>query len=196
MDFYFDFLSPFAYLMHHRLPSIAQQHGYRIVYRAIDLPMTKRAAGNSGPANREIPSKFRYLMTDLSRWAQRYGIPLQLPPSLDSARLNKGSFYAMQKGAADVYVDRAWRATWSVGGDMSSDQLLSTIALEMGWNVSEFIDFTSSDEAERLYEREGREAHDNGVFGVPTVRIGEHLWWGNDRLDFLAEHLREAASKT
>jgi len=195
LEFFFDFMSPFAYLAHKRLPALAEQHGYEVEYRPIDLPSAKKAAGNTGPSNREIPVKLRYLTTDMKRWAARYGVPLNFPPSLDSARLNRGTFYAIDRGHARDYVERAWLAAWGHGGDMSSPQFLSAVAAEMGWPVADFVGFTLSELSATRYEASNREAQRRGVFGVPTAMIGEEMWWGNDRLDFLGEYLESACAE-
>ena len=190
VDFWFDFVSPYAYLMHQRLPDLCHRYGYQIDYKPIDMPKAKRAAGNTGPSNREIPSKFRYLRTDMQRWAELYGVPLQLPKSFDSARVNKGTFHALSRKQADRYSRLAWRMAWGEGGDLGSDEFLRDLAKAMGWNPDEFIEFTSSVEAQALYDVNGAEAVTRGIFGVPIVTIGEHMWWGNDRLDFLERHLK------
>ncbi len=195
LDFYFDFMSPFAYLAHKRLPAIADRYDYAMEYKPIELAKAKQAAGNTGPSNREIPVKLRYLTTDMKRWAARYGVPLQFPKSLDSARLNKGTFYAVDRHQAQDYVECAWLAAWGRGGDMGNVDFLSGVAAEMGWSAAEFLDFTLSPTSAKRYESSNREAQQRGVFGVPTAMIGEEMWWGNDRLDFLGEYLESACAK-
>lgn len=190
IDFYFDFLSPFAYLAHSQLPALADKYGYGISYKPIDLKEAKLAAGNTGPATAQMPIKLRYIMVDLARWAKKYGVPFAfatVPPL--SARANKGTFFALQQGREREYVSALWNATFGAGGDVNSDALLSDVARQMDWPTKEFLAFVESDEAGRLYEAGNEAAQKRGVFGVPTMTIGEEMWWGNDRLDFLEEYL-------
>ncbi|ULQ47775.1 2-hydroxychromene-2-carboxylate isomerase [Flagellatimonas centrodinii] len=189
LDFYFDLMSPFAYLAHQRLPGLAGRYGYTLRYWPIDLPAAKRAAGNSGPPNVKIPVKLRYLKTDLDRWAQRYGVPLIFPPSLDSTLLNKAVFFAIDRDAAEVFVRHAWHAVWGEGSDMSDPALLRTLALALGWDAGEVLDFVYSPEGQARYDASNRGAQERGVFGTPTMMIGDDMWWGNDRLDFLEAFL-------
>lgn len=187
--FYFDFLSPFAYLARYRLVEIAHQYGSRIDYRPIDLAQAKHAIGNTGPTNRELPVKLAYLMKDFQRWAARYGAPFSLVKNHNSRLLNLGTFYAQQKGQTGDYVELSFRYTWGKGGAPDDSQLHRSIASELGWNEQAFLFFIASKEAEEKYEKNNCEAIERGVFGVPTMCVGDEMWWGNDRLDFLEEHL-------
>lgn len=192
MTFFFDFVSPYVYLAHQKLPELAERFGYAIEYRPIDLKAAKLSAGNTGPANRDVPVKYRYLLADLRRWAGLYGVPLVPPPkrNSDSKRLNCGTFFAVDRGMTRAYVDRVCHGIWGLGGAGDDDTLLESIAESMNWNVGEFLSYVSSDEALVRYNTSGNEANRLGVFGVPMTVIGEHMWWGNDRLGFVEDHLK------
>lgn len=190
IDFYFDFLSPYSYLAHCRLPELAKKYGYEINYKPIDLKAAKLAAGNTGPATVQMPVKLRYAMADLGRWAKRYGVPMafaQVPPVTE--RANKGVFYALQKDQAEAYVSALWGATFGVGGEFDSDEVLNAVARQLGWSSDEFLEFVQSDTAEQLYAEGNKAAQERGVFGAPVMMVGEEMWWGNDRLDLLEEYL-------
>ena len=189
LDFYFDFMSPFAYLAHTQLPGLAEKYGLRIAYHAIDLPAAKLAAGNTAPPNVSIPVKLRYLVTDMQRWAKRYGVPLAFPKTLKSGRLNRGLYFAVDRGRAGDYLRAAWLPTWGQGGDMNDEALIGGVARSMGWDTAAFLSFIESPEALERYTVDNREAQARGVFGAPTMMLGDQMWWGNDRLGFLEEHL-------
>lgn len=189
IDFYFDFMSPFAYLARHELARLAKKHQCQINYRVIDLVKAKLAIGNDGPSNRDLPVKLRYLMTDLQRWADRYGVPLNTVKNHNSHCLNLGTFYAIDHDQADQYVEVAYRHTWGSGGAPDDEALQRAVASELGWNEDEFIRFIGSEEAESRYEANNQSATAKGIFGVPTTVIDEQMWWGNDRLFFVDEYL-------
>ncbi|WP_295685550.1 2-hydroxychromene-2-carboxylate isomerase [uncultured Nevskia sp.] len=189
LDFYFDFMSPFAYLAHTQLPALADRYDFKINYHAIDLPAAKLAVGNTAPPNVSMPVKLRYLMTDLQRWARRYDVPLVFPKTLKSERLNLGLYFAINRGRAEDYLRTAWLPTWGQGGDMGNEELIADVAHSMNWDVSEFLRFLDSPEAHDRYATDNQEAHRRGVFGAPTMMLGEEMWWGNDRLVFLEERL-------
>ncbi|MGX1101159.1 2-hydroxychromene-2-carboxylate isomerase [Amorphus sp. MBR-141] len=191
LDFYLDFMSPYAYLAYQKLPDLADEFGLQLVPRIIDLPDAKKAAGNTGPRNVDIPPKIRYLKVDLQRWAQRYGVDLVFPTSLDSQRLNKGVFFASDRDMVSDYLDAAWSVAWASGADMSDAAVLANLARGLGWPEADFLAFVDSADAATRYEVSSMEAHERGVFGVPTMMIGDEMWWGNDRLDFLRDFLMQ-----
>jgi 2-hydroxychromene-2-carboxylate isomerase len=193
IDFYFDFLSPYSYLAHQQLPALAAKFRCDVAYKPASLAALKLAAGNTGPSTAQMPVKHKYARTDLARWAQRYGAPLKPPKSPNSAQLNKGAFFAIDKGQARDYVARAWSKTWGGGGDPADEALMAEVAREMGWDANAFLAFTKSPEAEARYKATTDEGAKRGVFGVPSFVIGEELWWGNDRMSFLEEFLAAQA---
>jgi len=191
IDFYFDFLSPYAYLAHARLPQLAARYKHDLIYRPIDLQSAKLAAGNTGPSTREMPVKHRHLRIDLQRWAELYDIPFKPSAGYGSLRLNCGAFYALDRGAARRYIDVAWNQVWGQGGAMNDDALLCVIADTMKWDCNEFLSFTGSEAAHARLQESTAQAHERGVFGVPSMLIGDQMWWGNDRLQFLENYLAE-----
>lgn len=193
IDFYFDFVSPYSYLAHCRLPDIAARHGYAIAYRPIDLKAAKLAAGNTAPPTVAIPAKMKYAMADFTRWCARYNAPLAFtqsgPP--DSTPANIATYYAIDRGQARAYVDAMWGATFAVGGRLGDEAILRQVAAELGWNADDVVAFVASDEGARRYAEGNEAAQQKGVFGAPIMMVGDELWWGNDRLDFLEEYLAE-----
>ena len=194
IEFYFDFISPFSYLAYQRLPGLAARFRCRLAPHVINLAAAKLLAGNTGPTSRSQPLKRRYNQKDKERWARRYGVPIENPTSHEPDRLNMGTYYAADRGQTDAYIAHAWRKVWGEGGDMGSEALLRDVARHCGWDEAAFLSFTQSPEAADRYQRGTQAAHDKGVFGVPTMIIGGEMWWGNDRLDFLEEFLRERAA--
>jgi 2-hydroxychromene-2-carboxylate isomerase len=194
IEFFFDFMSPFAYLAHGRLCDIADRRERVIAYQPIDLRAAKLAAGNTGPANREIPAKLSYLLRDIERWAERYGLPVRFPASLDSARMNTGTFYALERGKDRDYVSAGFDLGWGQGADISSDETLAALAERLHWPVVDFLDYVADPKQHKGYQTANSEAHRRGVFGVPTMLIGEEMWWGNDRLEFLEDYCQAAVT--
>ena len=189
LDFYFDFISPFSYLAHSQVPGMAARHDHTLAYHVVNLAALKLEGGNTGPTTREMPLKYKYSGTDMQRWAARYGTVIKRPTNHQPDRLNKGAFLAGERGVMADYVTHVWRRVWGEGGDMASDDLMRGVAADMGWDADEYLAFTSSDDAETRYRASTQAAHVRGVFGVPTIMIGEEMWWGNDRLDFVEEFL-------
>jgi 2-hydroxychromene-2-carboxylate isomerase len=194
LQFYFDFISPFSYLAYHRVPDLAVRFGYAVDYRVVDLTELRERAGNTGPRSTEQPLKLRYSRIDQRRWADRYGIPIKPPVgSHDSSWLNRGTFYALDRGRIRDYLDNAWGKMRRDGRDIAEEGFRRDVARDLGWPPEEFLAFTRSEDSLKRYRANTDMAHQCGVFGVPTVLIGEEMWWGNDRLDFLEEFLAAEA---
>lgn len=195
IDFYFDFISPFSYLAHQRLPELAARFGYALDYRVADLAMLKRLAGNTAPRMVDMPLKLSYSRIDQKRWADRYGVPITPPPgSHDSSWLNRGSFYAADRNQSPAYVGAVWLRMRRDGRDLAEESTWREIANDLGWKPDEFVAFVRSEESLTRYQQSTQQAHARGVFGVPTMMLGGEMWWGNDRLDFLEEFLQARAA--
>lgn len=211
IEFFFDFLSPYAYLAHCRLPTLADKYGYVLVYKPFNMPAAKRAAGNTAPPAPAIPVKFRYVSTDFRRWADRYGVPLNMPwlvepdasletlkqginvptTGLDTTRANKGMFYALDRGQGRDYAARLWGGSYGTPGGplVGSEELLIDVARQMGWPAEELLEFVQSEAAGKRYAENTEEAIRRGVFGAPTMFVDDEMWWGNDRLGLLEDYL-------
>ena len=196
IEFFFDFISPYSYLAHSQLPSLARRYGYGIRYKPFDLRAAKLKAGNTGPATVEIPAKYRYARADILRWARRYDVAFKFAPAVavpaeskDSTRANKGVFFALRNGQEELYVKTMWREMFESGGFVGTDQTLGNVIRTLDWKPTEFFAFVQSEEADRLYKEVNQEAHERGVFGAPIMFLDEEIWWGNDRLEFLREYL-------
>jgi 2-hydroxychromene-2-carboxylate isomerase len=189
LEFYFDLASPYAYLALARLPGLVLPQGCTIAYHPVDVEEIKRAAGNIGPALRDLPSKKSYVMRDAARWAKRYGIAFTEPAGWDATRLNRGTFMAIDRGMAARYLDVAARHIWSAGGDPAGQALIAAVATEMGWAPQDLLSYSLSAPAAQRQRETLAAARAAGVFGVPTSVLNGHLWWGNDRLGFVQEAL-------
>lgn len=189
VDFYFDFISPYSYFANHRLPQLAERYGFRINFHPVELKTLKNLAGNTAPPTRDIPLKLACARVDQRRWAARYGIPVRSPREYASSLLNKGTLFAADAESARRYVTNVFHKVWGEGGPMTTEPLLRAVSSDAGWDFSAFMSFLRSPEAEQRYAHSTDAAHARGVFGVPTMMIGDDLWWGNDRIDFLEQHL-------
>lgn len=198
IDFYFDLVSPFAYLAFQQIGELAARHGRSVRYRAIDLAAVKHAAGNSGPSNRDIPPKFAYLKEDLHRWAAILGVPFSFPPpgpvpagARDSSLAQRGVYFAAMHGKTCDYMGAVWRQTWGRGGLIGAPDVLDRALDETGLPRQSFWEYVASDAAAVAYAAETERASAAGVFGVPTMVVHGAMFWGNDRLAMLERFLTE-----
>lgn len=189
INFFFDFLSPFSYLASVKLAKLSDDTIHNICYHAIDLARAKKAIGNIGPTNRDMPVKLSYLKKDIDRWAELYDIPLKFIPNFNSEKLNIGMFYTADKDIQAEYVNLAFFLTWGKGNAPDSPLVFDEICKTLNWEIKEFTHFIESDIGIKAYQKSTENAIKKHVFGVPTMMIDENMWWGNDRIMFLEKFL-------
>lgn len=192
VDFYFDFLSPYAYLAASQLPELARRFAGQasFVMHPIDLVAARFKAGNTGPFNRDQPAKMKCLGQDLKRWAARYGIEIGFPRGFDTARLNRGYLVAERQDKGGAYMRAAFAEVWAKSGDPAEDALIGRAASAAGLSPEQVLAAVDSPDILAAYEKENVAAQARGVFGVPIFMVDEQIYWGNDRVEFLEEYLR------
>ncbi len=190
VEFYFDFGSPYSYLAYKALPGIAAELGAEIVWRPMLLGGVFKATGNHSPA--EIPAKERWTRGDLERWARRYGAAFTRNPHfpINTLTLMRGAV-GMQMRGPDFhkYVDAIYRAMWEEPRDLGQPDELAAVLRRAGFDVDAFQSLISDPAVKEQLKQNTDEAVARGVFGAPTFFVGEQMFWGQDRLDFVAEAL-------
>jgi 2-hydroxychromene-2-carboxylate isomerase len=192
IEFYFDFPSPYSYLAHTQLPKIAAEHGATITYRPFRILELMTIVGNR-PTTIECKNKGKYAGVDLQRWTKRYNVEFARNPnsrSFDFAELDRGALAAMEDGRGAEYVTAVFGAIWGKPVDLSQRAVFSEVLEKAGFNAAQLIQRASHADVVAKLEAETKAAAERGVFGAPTMFVGEHMFFGNDRLDFVAEALR------
>jgi 2-hydroxychromene-2-carboxylate isomerase len=190
VEFYFDFGSPYSYLAYKTLPGIAAAHGAQIVWRPMLLGGVFKASGNHSPA--EIPAKERWLQLDLKRWAARYGAAFTRNPHfpINTLPLMRGAV-GMQMRGPDFgkYLEAIFHAMWEEPRNLGEQQELAAVLRHAGFDADAFQALVGDPAVKEQLKNNTEEAVARGVFGAPTFFVGEEMFWGQDRLDFVAEAL-------
>ena len=133
----------------------------------------------------------RWFKQDILDWAEIQNLPLRYHPNypLRNSRALRVSLFAADAGLAEAFVKRLTRAYWSEEGDIGDLDSLGRWAAECGLDRAGAMAAASDGDFKRRVEANTSEAIARGVFGVPTVDVGEKLYFGNDRLDLLDRHL-------
>jgi 2-hydroxychromene-2-carboxylate isomerase len=191
IEFYFDFPSPYSYLAHTQLPKIAAEHGATVTYHPFRILELMTIVGNR-PTTIECKNKGKYASVDLQRWTKRYNVDFSRNPhsrSFDYAELDRAVLVAMEDGRGAEYVTAVFTAIWGKPVDLSQRAVLSEVLEKAGFNAPQLIQRASHASIVTKLEAETRAAAERGVFGAPTMFVGQHMFFGNDRLDFVAEEL-------
>ncbi len=194
IEFYFDFVSPYSYLACTQLPGLARQHGAEIVYRPFRLLELMKLVGNR-PTTIECKNKQRYAGVDLERWAARYGVSLRRNPhfrDVDAARLLRGALVAAESDNAAPYVSAVFGALWNGERNLSLDTEVVELLEQAGLDAEKLLERAANDDVVARLDRETAAAAERGLFGSPSFVVGDELFFGNDRLDFVAAALTAA----
>jgi 2-hydroxychromene-2-carboxylate isomerase len=195
IDFYFDFPSPYAYLAHTQLPRIAAEHGAAIVYHPFRILELMKIVGNR-PTTIECKNKGKYAGADLQRWVTRYKVDFSRNPhskSFDFAELDRGALVAIEDARGAEYVTAIFAAIWGKPEDLSQRSVLIDVLRRAGFDAQQLLERASADPVIAQLEAETKAAAERGVFGAPTMFVGDQMYFGNDRFDFVVEALRCAA---
>jgi 2-hydroxychromene-2-carboxylate isomerase len=191
IEFLFDYGSPFSYLANIQLPGFAKRNAAAVIYRPILLGAVLKATGNSSPMT--VPAKARYFAVDMRRWAARYGVMLKLNPHPfmgNTLSLMRGAVAAQRLGVFGAYHEAVYRATWAEGLDLGEQAVLSGVLQRAGVNLADLFAAAERQEVKDDLRRNTEDAVARGVFGAPTFFVGDEMFWGNDRFDFVEEALR------
>ena len=185
IEFFYDYLSPFSYLADSQLPAIAARTGAEIVYRPILMGALMKSTGNAGPLG--IQMKASYNVADFQRWARRYGLNAQFSPHFpfNTIRVLRAAIAAQQSGRFAPFHAAAFRAIWEQGLDLSKEDALRRLLAEAEVEPA----LIEGDEIKNRLRANMDEAVSRGAFGAPTFFVGDEMFWGNDRLDFVEEEL-------
>jgi 2-hydroxychromene-2-carboxylate isomerase len=182
---YFNFRSPYCYLASKTLWPIFDDYHTNLVWRPL--------GGWDGRSPPEVAlKKLPIARQDMARFARRLGIPVNPPPkTTDPTLAGAGSLLAQEKGLLRPYIIEVMRREWAEGADIGQlDQLLD-VGEQVGLDRDELAAAAQDPARQAILEANWREADERGAVGVPTFIIGEEIFWGQDRIDFVLEHLRE-----
>jgi 2-hydroxychromene-2-carboxylate isomerase len=188
VSFYFDLGSPYAYLSAERLEAVLPEPvQWRPVLLGGLFALTGRSSWARGDQERR-----RTGMAEIEDRARRYGLPpVRWPDPWPSDYLQamRATTYAFALGRGREFTRQAFRDAFQRGRDLSIRAPLVDAAQTVGIDPAE-VERAVGDPAVKLALRETTdEAYRRGVIGVPTVAVGEELFWGDDRLEDAAAQI-------
>ncbi|WP_372006444.1 2-hydroxychromene-2-carboxylate isomerase [Tistrella mobilis] len=193
VDCYLPLMSPWAYLGHDRFVAIADRGRAVIRWHPVDFAKIFAASGGV-PVKQRPVQRQTYRMYELKRWRDRLGVPLELEPRffpVDDTRAAHLVLQAMAEGADPAgLIGGVLGAVWAEGRDITDTETLADLLRREGLDAG-LLDRADAATAELARRRAAltENAIEAGVFGAPTYIFDGEPFWGQDRLDFLAERL-------
>lgn len=185
IDFYFDFISPYAYLAFAHLPEALMGHGYQVNYKPLLFAGLLKHHGQLGPA--EIGPKRAWTYRQILWLARQHGIDLQLPANhpFNPLPLLRLALACGAAGDPNRYVtETIFRHVWCTGLDPVAPDRIQALAQQLA-PVRDMHDAVVKDQLRQNTEA----AVALGLFGVPTMVVDGMPFWGMDALPMVREYL-------
>jgi len=193
IDYYFATISPWMYLGHERFVALARKHGATVPVKPMNVGEVFPASGGL-PLAKRAPQRQAYRLVELKRWSEYLSVPLNLHPKFFPANGDPAACWIL--AAAELGTEQALaltgavgRAVWAQDRDIADAATLAALAGECGLDSATLAARAASPDMSARYAALTQEAIARGVFGAPTYVVGDELFWGQDRLDFLARKL-------
>lgn len=192
VEFYFDFGSPATYLAWTQLPQLCAESGAGLVYKPMLLGGVFQATGNASPVT--IPAKGRFMLQDLARFARRYQVPMQFNPHfpINTLGLMRGAVAVQmyQPQRFEAFLTLIFEAMWVQGRNLGDLVVLGETLAGGGFDPQQLLAWSGEQEVKDALKATTEEAIRRGVFGAPAMFVGDELFFGQDRLDFVREALQ------
>ncbi|CAH0135493.1 2-hydroxychromene-2-carboxylate isomerase [Pseudomonas carnis] len=191
LEFFFDLGSPATYLAYTQLPALCAKTGAQVVYQPMLLGGVFKATGNASPIM--VPAKGRYMLDDLARYAKRYNVPLRFNPhfpinTLVLMRAVTGIQIHQPERFLD-FIDCLFRALWVEGRHLGDPEVVANVLTEQGFDPEQVLALSNDATVKDALKEKTERAIKRGVFGAPSFFVGNQLFFGQDRLDFVREAL-------
>lgn len=194
VDYYFVPQSPWAYLGHERFAALLRDTGTAVRVRPMDLGKIFPLSGGL-PLQKRAPQRQAYRLLELRRFSEALDIPLHPEPRFFPVAGDPGArlitAVAEQDGdeAAMRLTGAVLAAVWAQQRDIADDATLAALLAENGLDAARLAQ-SRQPEVQARYDEHTQAAIDLQVFGAPSYVIDGELFWGQDRLDFVARKLR------
>ena len=192
VDYFFSVVSPWSYLGDARLREIAGRYGATLKHKPVNTALIFSRTGGLQLKDRSDQRK-AYRMQELSRWRDHLGVELTLEPRYfpTNDQLAARTVAAVRQSGEDPseLVHALMRACWVEDRDVAEASVVKSVLDTVGLESETLLARAESEECQNEVETNTEEAISRGVFGVPTYQIGDQLFWGQDRVDFVERAL-------
>jgi len=182
---FFNFRSPYCYIASKTLFQIYDEYHANLVWRPLG-----GWSGRSSPDRAKV--KVPLTRQDVRRITAKMGIPMNPPPiTTEPTKAAAASLLAEERDLLRPWIVEVMRAEWADGLDIGDEQVLLDVGAKVGLDATELQAAFSDESKLAQLERNWQEAQELGLIGVPSFQIGEELFWGSDRIEYVLDHLKD-----
>lgn len=193
VDYYFSFLSPWAYVGHRAFRSLVSTYDLKVNHKPLVLVDLFSETGGL-PLTKRHPVRQRYRMVELQRWRDRRGLKFHLQPANwpFNARLADGVAIAAIEAGLDParYLARGFAAVWEDQLSLADPATIARLADESGLPGEQLVERSGQEAISEAYEQNRQDALASDVFGSPAYVLDGEVFWGQDRIELLEDALK------
>ena len=193
VDYYFSLQSPWAYVGHNPFQDVAKTYDLRVNYKPVVLVDLFSETGGL-PLLKRHPVRQRYRLVELQRWRDKRGLNFHLQPANwpFNARLADGVAIAAIEAGHDPepFLRRGFPAIWEDQLNLADPAVLAKLADDSGLPGKELVERSGSEAISAAYEQNRQDALTADVFGSPAYVLDGEVFWGQDRIELLADALK------
>lgn len=184
-DFYYDFGSLAAYLAHTQLPKLCAETGASANLLPMLLGGVFQATGNSSPMT--VPAKGRYVFMDFKRFADGYGVPLNMNPHfpiITTTLMRMVTALQMHNDPRmPTFMDAVFQGIWVDSLNLNDPVTVEQVLSNAGFDAAALLAMANDQATKDQLKAVTMKAVERGVFGAPTFFVGEKMFWGQDRME-------------
>jgi 2-hydroxychromene-2-carboxylate isomerase len=184
VEFYFDFISPYAYLAYKKIQSLPKD--IKIKYKPVLLGALHNLEGITAPAF--IKPKLKHMISDCDLIANKNKSNFiwnsKFP--INSLSVMRGYLFINAENR-ELYLNVMFDAYWKDNLDISNEKILKNLLEKCKINSIKFFDGIKDLKIKDELKSITQEAHNKGIFGAPTFVVNNKIFWGQDRLEFALE---------
>ena len=190
LRFFFDYISPYAYLAWTQLPALAERHGRALEAVPVLFAGVLNTLGTLGPA--EVPAKRFYIYKHTHRLAHELGVPFVFPPAhpFNPLLALRVTAAVREVEARRRLVSALFSAAWAEGDGLVDPERVGACVSAVGLDVQAVLAAAGTPDVKEQVRRNTEELLARGGFGVPTILADEELFFGVDSLGHLDRFLR------
>jgi 2-hydroxychromene-2-carboxylate isomerase len=191
VEFFYDYGSPYSYIADTRLSGLAARTGAEVIYRPMLLGGVFKATGNRSPFVEPVEAKRKYFSIELRRCVQHLGVDFTQNPHfpINTLGLMRTAYAARALDVFEPFHAAIYRAFWTAGADLGSPDVVADVLNVAGLDGKTIVEVARGDDAKAALRATTDEAVERGIFGAPTFFVGDQMFFGNDRMEWVEEAL-------
>jgi len=201
LEYHFDIVCPFAYLGSTQVEALCERTGATLSWHPFLLGGVLKTIGTDPTFTLKLsPAKTRHNLLDAIRWADHLGVPFKWHnrhPMLTVTTMRALTLFADDNNAIEdpTPIHALFRAYHVDGRDIVEEDVLGDVLTELGMDGPALVAQTKAPPVKQRLREISTRAADRGIFGAPAMFVNGELFWGQDRLHFVENALKQASQE-